>query len=950
MISDIIKQIWPEWEIEAKPLGKGSYGSVYKAVRNDYNVKSYAAIKTISIPSDPAEIDSLRSEGLDLDATKTLLRGIVDDFINEIQLMESFKGVQNIVSIEDYKVIEKTNEIGWDILIRMELLTTLNKYICDKKLSEKEIIKLGSDICEALEICSKRNIIHRDIKPENIFINDFGYFKLGDFGIARKMENLTVGLSQKGTLNYMAPEVAMGKNYDSRADIYSLGIVLYRLLNLNRLPFLDAEKQILNPDERKNAIDRRLRGESLFAPCEASPEMAEVILRACAFDPNERFSSAEEMKNALLSVANGTYKLTGIAIRQPDIPAVQPETPSEEIISPRSSSKRKYFTAFSASAAVLLLGAGITAFALNNPSYMSDKGGYVVGGIQSSSNDDGAIIGPTYSSRPVESSQSAPALAASSSYSSVGESSFSSSSGSSSFASASSSSSFSSSSSSSFSSSPSNSSSSFSSSSGSSSSHSSSSSKSSSSSASSSSSSRSSSSRSSSSSSSTPTPPASGNVSIQGMNYDIAQTTYLQLNNSNITDADLKEISKLVNVTHLELEDGQITDLSPLKNMPNLKEIVLRGNNITNISPLENMTQLTYLDLSLNQVSDITPLKNLKNLTTLSLYLNKVSNISALKDLTNLKELRLNENGEIKDISALGNLKNLEFLNLDDNQVSNLDPLKNLTDLETLYLNSNKVSDISSLKNIHSLKNLWLGDNQITNISSIESLTGLTYINLSGNKVDSIEPLSKLSNLTGVHLGGMDLIDISALKGLTNLKGLWLENNYIADISPIEDLTQLEELWLYNNSFKTIEALSKLTNLKILYLNSNQISDISPLASLINLERLDFNCNMYSDITPLKYLTKLEMLDMCYNNITDLSPLKDLKALKWLNLHSNQITDVSALSGLTNLTYLMLYDNGLFDAKPLSNLKNLRDLFLYSSASEEDKAYLRKELIYCNIS
>ena len=77
----------------------------------------------------------------------------------------------------------------------------------------------------------KRNIIHRDIKPENIFVNDFGDFKLGDFGIARKMENVTGGLSQKGTFNYMAPEVAGNGRYDSRADIYSLGIVLYRLLN-----------------------------------------------------------------------------------------------------------------------------------------------------------------------------------------------------------------------------------------------------------------------------------------------------------------------------------------------------------------------------------------------------------------------------------------------------------------------------------------------------------------------------------------------------------------------------------------------------------------------------------------------------------------------------------------------------------------------------------------------
>lgn len=309
MTIEVLKQIWPEWQIEGKPLGKGSYGVVYKAVRRDHNVESYAAIKVISIPTDSSEVDSLRSEGLDMNATKTYLNGIVNDFVSEIQLMESLKGIQNIVSVEDYKVVEKVDEVGWDIYIRMELLTPLNTYICDKNLTENEVIKLGCDICTALEICSKRNIIHRDIKPENIFINDFGYFKLGDFGIARKMENMTGGLSQKGTFNYMAPEVANSSDYDARVDTYSLGIVLYRLLNNNKLPFLDTEKQLLNPNERKNAVERRIRGEALPAPCSASPSMANLILRACAYDPNVRFGSAAEMKQALMSVVNGTYTI-----------------------------------------------------------------------------------------------------------------------------------------------------------------------------------------------------------------------------------------------------------------------------------------------------------------------------------------------------------------------------------------------------------------------------------------------------------------------------------------------------------------------------------------------------------------------------------------------------------------------------------------------------------------
>ena len=336
MSVEALKQIWPEWQLYEKPLGKGSFGVVYKAVRRDHNVESYAAIKIISIPTDSSEVDSLRSEGLNMNATKTYLQGIVNDFVSEIQLMESLKGIQNIVSVEDYKVVEKTNEIGWDLYIRMELLTPFNTYLCNRKMTELDVIKLGYDICTALEICAKRNIIHRDIKPENIFINDFGDFKLGDFGIARKMENVTGGLSQKGTFNYMAPEVAKSNKYDARVDIYSLGIVLYRLLNGNRLPFLDTEAQLLNPNERRNAIDRRLRGEILPPPCDASPAMANLILRACAYEPTMRFSSAAEMKQALLHVANGTYQVPA-ASATPTV-CVQNDPAKSTVSSPASHS------------------------------------------------------------------------------------------------------------------------------------------------------------------------------------------------------------------------------------------------------------------------------------------------------------------------------------------------------------------------------------------------------------------------------------------------------------------------------------------------------------------------------------------------------------------------------------------------------------------------------------
>lgn len=330
--NDILRNVWPEWEI-VRRINSGSYGVVYEARRTDSSVRSRAAVKVITIPQNEAETASLSSLGVPSESTASYLRGVVDEFINEIQMMESLKGASNIVNVEDYKVVEKTDGIGWTIYIRMELLTPLKDHLDVKDPDEKEVIHLGCDICSALERCGKLHIIHRDIKPDNIFINAFGEYKLGDFGVARTLKGLTRGLSQKGTFNYVAPEIVRGDTYNETVDIYSLGIVLYWLMNKRRLPFLQTGRQPIKPYDIEEANQRRISGEKLPPPCEASARMAAVILRACDPDPKKRFASAALLKEALNGVENRSYSEESdkydrtIAVRHAP-PVTPPVTPS----------------------------------------------------------------------------------------------------------------------------------------------------------------------------------------------------------------------------------------------------------------------------------------------------------------------------------------------------------------------------------------------------------------------------------------------------------------------------------------------------------------------------------------------------------------------------------------------------------------------------------------------
>lgn len=286
------------WKL-VRTLGQGSYGTVYEAEREDFGAVYRSAVKIITIPGSRSEIQSARSEGMTVDEVTAYFRGFVEELTREFALMSRLKGTANVVSYEDHVVVPHEREIGWDIIIRMELLTPLTERMEQRDMTAADVEKLGIDLCHALELCERLNIVHRDIKPENIFISSLGDYKLGDFGIARTVEKTGGGLSRKGTDSYMAPEVYKGEAYGSNVDLYSLGVVLYRLFNDNRLPFLPPYPAKITHSDREAALARRMSGEILPDPAHANTRMAAVIRRACAYDPKERYQTAAEMRTDL---------------------------------------------------------------------------------------------------------------------------------------------------------------------------------------------------------------------------------------------------------------------------------------------------------------------------------------------------------------------------------------------------------------------------------------------------------------------------------------------------------------------------------------------------------------------------------------------------------------------------------------------------------------------------
>ena len=351
MAEDISKISWPGWETVCL-IGRGSFGAVYEIQRSIPGALETAALKVISIPQDPNDLDDMYSDGYDDESITSTFQSHLKSIIAEYSMMKKMSDCVNIVKCEDVRYVQHDDGIGWDIFIKMEKLTPLIKAL-PAEIPESMVIRLAEDICNALDMCSKYNIIHRDIKPQNIFVSEHGDYKLGDFGIAKTVEK-TMGGTKIGTYKYMAPEVYNNQPYGCAADIYSLGLVCYWLLNERRLPFLPLPPAKLKAGLDEEARQRRLSGkEPIPAPAHGSANLKRIVLKACAYSPADRYKSAAEMLSDLKASQQPFPTKDPI----PDPPKDPiPDPPKDPIPDPQKKKKWPVFAAVAGLGAAVIVG------------------------------------------------------------------------------------------------------------------------------------------------------------------------------------------------------------------------------------------------------------------------------------------------------------------------------------------------------------------------------------------------------------------------------------------------------------------------------------------------------------------------------------------------------------------------------------------------------------------
>ena len=262
-------------------IGTGGMSDVYKA--KDHTLGRYVAIKVLKeeFSEDTNFVTKFRSEA------------------------QAAAGLEhpNIVNIYD---VGSENGIHYIVMEYVEGIT-LKTYIEKKgQLNYKETLSIAIQVSRGIQAAHAKHIIHRDIKPANIMVSPKGYFKLGDFGVARQQISGTMTVI--GSYDFMAPEVYKGMPYDQTADIYSLGMVLYYLANDFKLPFSEIQSSIDRINRRMNGDtewDWKQKLSSWGIATNIKQKMSEEILydtvmTACANDPKARYQSATAMKRDLM--------------------------------------------------------------------------------------------------------------------------------------------------------------------------------------------------------------------------------------------------------------------------------------------------------------------------------------------------------------------------------------------------------------------------------------------------------------------------------------------------------------------------------------------------------------------------------------------------------------------------------------------------------------------------
>lgn len=301
-----------------------------EAISEHHGVRSYPAIrektderyivKIISIPAAQSQLDALLLSGAYADQAQALVyyKDLSDEVIQEVDILNRLSKLEGFIPYCDHQVVQKEDGTGYDVYLLSPYKRSLERQLHSNPPTHLGAVNLGLDLCAALAVCRRAGYLYCDLRCENVYLTEHQGYRIGDLGFIPLKSLKYASLPEKYRSSYTAPEIsdAMASLNDT-IDIYALGLVLYQVFNNGQLPFEGAApSEVLQP------------------PLYADYEMAEIILKACAPNPADRWQDPAQMGQALVNyMQRNSVNDTPVIPAPVEIPEVEPEDPTEEFLS-----------------------------------------------------------------------------------------------------------------------------------------------------------------------------------------------------------------------------------------------------------------------------------------------------------------------------------------------------------------------------------------------------------------------------------------------------------------------------------------------------------------------------------------------------------------------------------------------------------------------------------------
>ncbi len=269
-------------------LGSGAFSKTVLAEQNGKR----AVIKTIEMPND-ATLQERTPEYVKSEEFAEAMRTAGTQLNRLLKTLVGMPDTAGLMRYYDYTLSLDSDKGIYTLAILMEHDTPLNVLLESGEVPVGAVLRMASQLCEGLDAMHKKYVVHGNIKESNIFYNPRTGFMLGDFYINDILSTSLVpdrGFKSYG-YRFLAPEAYEDGEYSYRTDIFSLGMMLYKIFNNNRLPFADDPNTSLR--KVKSAWDE---AKVLPAPVFDIPEITKVLAKATAYNADERYSTYLQLK------------------------------------------------------------------------------------------------------------------------------------------------------------------------------------------------------------------------------------------------------------------------------------------------------------------------------------------------------------------------------------------------------------------------------------------------------------------------------------------------------------------------------------------------------------------------------------------------------------------------------------------------------------------------------